>query len=177
MSRPASRLAAIVFAPDEAPDELVASFVAELRADGLRVTGFLQSFVDGPRDGDRDALLQDIESGERLPIMQDLGAAAEGCRIDPDAMARAAAMLARGLEAAPDLVVVNRFGRLESEGEGLLAEIGRAVAEERPLVICVPLRYRDAWNAFAAGVDTQLPATSEAIAAWWLEICAHTASA
>lgn len=176
MSQPASRLAAIVFAPDEAPDEAVASFVAELRADGLRVAGFLQTFVDGPRDGDRDALLQDIESGERLPIMQDLGPAAEGCRIDPDAMARAAAMLARGVETTPDLVVVNRFGRLESEGEGLLAEIGRAAADGRPLLICVPLRYRDAWNAFAAGVDTKLPASREAIATWWREVCAPAAS-
>ena len=177
MNAAGGRLAAIVFAPDEAPDEIVAAFVADLRKGGLRVAGFLQDFVDGPHDGDRDAILHDIETGSRLQIMQDLGPSAEGCRIDPAAMAQAAAMLERGLDRAPDLVVVNRFGRLESEGEGLLAEIGRAVADGAPLLVCVPERFRDAWNTYAAGVDTQLRASRDALDHWWESVASQIASA
>jgi hypothetical protein len=28
------------------------------------------------------------------------------------------------------------------------------------MIVCVPGRYREAWNAFAAGLDAQLPATA-----------------
>ena len=71
----------------------------------------------------------------------------------------AARLLDRALATNPDLLVVNRFGRLESEGGGMLAEIGRAFAEGVAMIVCVPGRYRDAWNAFAAGLDAQLPPT------------------
>ena len=53
------------------------------------------------------------------------------------------------------------------EGRGLIAEIGRAFADGVATIVCVPERYRDAWNAFAAGLDAQLPANREAIEAWW----------
>jgi len=114
-----------------------------------------------------DVRVRDLMSGETLPIMQDLGAQATGCRVDPSAIAVAARLLERALEAKPDLLVVNRFGRLESEGGGMLAEIGRAFVEGIALIICVPRRYGDAWNAFAAGLDAQLPPSREAIEAWW----------
>ena len=52
-------------------------------------------------------------------------------------------------ETGPDLLVANRFGRLESEGGGMLAEIGRAFADGLPLIVCVPKRYLNAWDAFA----------------------------
>ena len=57
------------------------------------------------------------------------GAEANGCSVDPAAIADAARLLERALATNPDLLVVNRFGRLESEGGGMLAEIGRAFAE------------------------------------------------
>ncbi len=49
----------------------------------------------------------------------------------------------------------------------MLNEIGRAFAEGVAIIVCVASRYRDAWNAFAAGHDKQLPANREAIEAWW----------
>ena len=49
----------------------------------------------------------------------------------------------------------------------MLNEIGRAFAGGVAMIVCVPGRYRDAWNAFAAGLDAQLPANREAIEAWW----------
>ena len=76
----------------------------------------------------------------------------------------------RALATNPDLLVVNRFGRLELEGGGMLAEIGRAFSDGVAMIVCVPSRYRDAWNDFAAGLDAQLPAKREAIEAWWRAI-------
>jgi len=102
--------------------------------------------------------------------MQDLGADATGCSVDPSAVAAAAQMLARAVATRPHLLAVNRFGRLESEGGGMRAEIGQALIEDIPLIVCVPRRYLDAWNAFAGGLDAQIPPLREAIGEWWASL-------
>jgi hypothetical protein len=165
-----SRLAAIVFDRDEAPDEAVIAFIDAVVARGVRVAGLVQDRADKGHCNLHDVKVRDLTSGEILPIMQDLGAGAEGCRVDPSAIALAARLLDRALATNPDLLVVNRFGRLESEGGGVQSEIGRAFAEGTAVIVCVPDRYRDAWNAFACGLDVQLPASREAIEAWWRAI-------
>ena len=160
------RLAAIVFGRDEDPDAPLGAVVAAAARAGAHVAGFLQERqCEGCER--RDARLRDLASGESLPVMQDLGAYAEGCRVDPAAVAAAAQRLGAAIERGPDLVVANRFGRLESEGSGLLAEIGEAVAREIAVIVCVPRRYLEAWNAFSGGLDAQLPPQRDAIEAWW----------
>ena len=71
--------------------------------------------------------------------------------------------------------MVNRFGRLESEGGGMIAEIGRACADGLPLIVCVPKRFLPAWDAFAAGLDAKLPPASAAIEGWWAALAGATA--
>ncbi len=165
-----SRLAVILFDRDESPDEALAAFIDNARTRGARIAGLVQERADDDLCGLHDVRVRDLTTGEAVPIMQDLGAGATGCRVDPSAIAVAARLLDRALATRPDLVVVNRFGRLESVGGGMLAEIGRAFAEGVAMIVCVPLRYRDAWNAFAEGLDVRLPATREAIEAWWRRV-------
>lgn len=162
-----SRLAAIVFDRDEAPDAPLIDFIDAVTRRGVRVAGLVQERAGGDLRDLHDVQVRDLVSGDRLPIMQDLGPEASGCRVDPAATALAARFLDRALEGRPDLLVVNRFGRLESEGGGMLGEIGRAFADGVALIVCVPKRYREAWNAFADGLDAQLPPSSSAIHDWW----------
>lgn len=171
-----SRLAAIVFDRHEQPDPLLAAFLDAAVRRGVRIAGLVQEqLCEGACAWERDAQVRDLVTGERLPIMQDLGRDATGCHVDPSAIAVAAKMLDRAREGAPDLLVVNRFGRLESEGAGMLAELGQAFLDGLPIVICVPKRYLEAWDAFAAGLDVKLPPTREAIEAWWDAIAAEAA--
>ena len=165
-----SRLAAIVFDKTDDPDTPLRAFIADARENGARISGLVQERCDDGASDDRDLLVRDLDTGETLPIMQNLGAEAEGCRVDPAAIADAARLLDQARARRPDLLIVNRFGRLESEGGGMIAEIGAAVANDEAVLICVPLRYRDAWNAFAGGLDVQLPPMGEAIAHWWAAI-------
>jgi len=165
-----SRLAAIVFDRGETPDAALAAFIGRAAAGGARIAGLVQERADDDLCGVHDVRVRDLASGETLPIMQDLGAGSTICSVDPSAIARAARLVDRALATDPDLLVVNRFGRLESEGGGLIAEIGRAFAEGVAMIVCVPERYCDAWNAFAAGLDQKLPATGEAIEAWWRRV-------
>jgi hypothetical protein len=161
----APRLAAIVFARDEEPEPPVLAFIAAAARRGVRVAGLVQGALGDARR--RDLCVRDLATGETLPIMQDLGAEASVCAVDPAAIAEAARLLQRAVATRPDLLVVNRFGRLEAEGGGMLAEIAGAFADRIALLVCLPVRYRDAWNAFAGGLDSQLPPNREAIEAWW----------
>jgi hypothetical protein len=163
-------LAAIVFGRETDVDKTIGEFIACAQRDGARVAGLVQEYGD---DGDRaihDIRVRDLTSGVQLPIMQNLGREASGCRVDSGAVAAAAGLVESAIKSDPDLLVVNRFGRLESEGGGLLAEIGDAVVRGLPVVIAVPARYLDAWNAFAGGLDTQLHPASAEIEAWWAAV-------
>jgi len=168
-----SRLAAIVFDRDDPVDDVMRAFVGALRARGVKVAGLVQE----PGMEERDLQVRDLTTGERLAIMQDLGAQSAGCAVDPAAIAIAARMIDRARGEKPDLLVVNRFGRLESEGAGMIAEIGAAVAEGEAVLIAVPLRYRDAWNAFAGGLDVQTTPEPAALERWWRAVAAESASA
>ena len=165
---PASRLAAVVFDRDEEPDPPLLAFIEAATRRGARIAGLVQERAcpDG-LCALQDVRVRDLVTGETLDIMQDLGRDATGCRVDPAAIAAAARWLDAARAGIPDLLVVNRFGRLESEGGGMLAEIGQAFADGVPLIIGVPKRYLDGWDAFACGLDTKLPPTLAAIAGWW----------
>ena len=165
-----SRLAAIVFDRDEPGDAALAAFLAEAARSGARIGGLVQEGADDELCALHDVRVRDLMTGETLPIMQNLGAEATGCRVDPAAIAIAARMLDRAREAAPDLLVVNRFGRLETEGGGMLAEIGQAFADGLAVLICVPRRFLEGWDAFADGLDVKLPPSAEAIMRWWEEV-------
>jgi len=170
---PVSRLAAIVFDREEAVDEVMRAFIGALRGRGVKVAGLVQE----PGAEDHDQHVRDLTTGERLPIMQDLGAEARGCAVDPAAIAVAARMLDRARAERPGLLVVNRFGRLESEGAGMIAEIGAAVSEGEAVLIAVPARYGDAWNAFADGLDAQMRPELSELERWWRAIARENASA
>ncbi|MDE2579479.1 MAG: DUF2478 domain-containing protein [Hyphomicrobiales bacterium] len=161
-----SAIAAIVFDPGEDPDTPMRAFAAARRADGLRVRGLTQFHTD-ERGAECDPFVRDLDTGESVCVMQDLGAAAEGCRVDPVALTEAARLLDAALARGADVMLVNRFGRLETEQGGLIAEIGRIVSEGAPLVLAVPRRYHAAWRAFADGLDAQLAPDADALEAWW----------
>ena len=171
------RLAAIVFDRDDDPDTPLREFVEGAARCGARVAGLIQEREPGCEGEPHDIRVRNLTTGERLNIMQDLGRAAEGCRVDPRAIAVAAQQLAGALAGRPDLIVANRFGKLESEGDGMIAEIGAAVAEDVPLIVCVPSRFVAAWDAFAGGLDVKMPPSRAAIEAWWPAIAPAPASA
>jgi Protein of unknown function (DUF2478) len=170
---PTSRLAAIVFDRNEEPDPPLLAALEGLARRGVRVAGLVQERSHAENCDRHDVHVRELGGGEILPIMQDLGRDATGCRVDPSAIAVAARLLDRARATGPDLLVVNRFGRLECEGGGMLAEIGQAFADGLTVIVCVPKRYVGAWNAFAAGLDAQLPPAREAIEAWWASAAAE----
>lgn len=162
-----SRIAAIVYGPDEDCDGMLADLAHDWLKDGVRVVGLVQINGGAATCDTMEMELEAIESGRRFNICQDLGAgSANACRLDPSGLAEAAGALRAALGQTVDVVVVNKFGRMEAEGQGLNAEIGEAVAAGLPLVIGVPKRFAEAWEAFAGGLDTRLACDPLAVEAW-----------
>jgi hypothetical protein len=127
----------------------------------------VQISEDTENCGCKDTYVLDLQTGERTKILQDLGAGSQGCRVDPAALAGIGQLVANALTHAPELVIINRFGRLESEGKGLRDEIATAALSGIPTLVCVSTRYIDAWREFATDLGEELPCTPDALAEWW----------
>jgi hypothetical protein len=161
-------LAAVVFkAEADKINDVMAAFAAARAAQGLRLAGVVQVSAHTQGCACSETHVLDLESGARIPILQDLGSQSEACRADSAALADVAEILRRALARGPDLILINRFGRLEAEGKGLRAEIGAAAASGIPVLVGVSLRYLEAWRAFTSGLDVELACTSAALEDWW----------
>jgi hypothetical protein len=94
-----------------------------------------------------------------------MGSLSKSCRADPQGFARATVVMRRALAEKPDLVVLNRFGRLEAEGGGMSAELLDLMAEGVPVLTAVAPAYRGAWADFSGGAAV-LPADEATVRRW-----------
>lgn len=172
---PALPPAVVVHGPGSAKDRLIADFAAELRARGFRVGGVVQRQAAGdPAEGPGEAgicsaemELVEVASGRTIPISQRLGRGSSSCRVDPSGVAEASALVRAARMGGLDLLVLNKFGALESEGGGLAAELGEAVAEGVPVLTAVNGKFLADWLSFAGGLARMLPAEEDALWRWW----------
>uniref|UniRef100_Q07IE6 DUF2478 domain-containing protein n=1 Tax=Rhodopseudomonas palustris (strain BisA53) TaxID=316055 RepID=Q07IE6_RHOP5 len=167
-------LAALVYGEDQDPDAVLQQFAADLRARGIRAVGLVQvghRLHDQPK---LDAVL--VHSGERLQLLQDLGPLATGCRLDVGQLLSAGSQVAGAIDQGADLLIINRFGKQESEGKGLSFLIDRALSADIPVVIAVPRHRFDDWIKFADGMSVKLNCTRAALEVWWAGVSARAAS-
>lgn len=157
-------LAAILYPPDSDVDVLLRALAERLAAAGFRVGGVVQSGVDGA--GCRDMALVDLSSGKRSSIAQKLGPLSTSCKLDTAVMADVAGRLERQIDAGLDLMILNRFGKVEIDGGGFRSTVERAMLRSVPLLTAVRLQNAEAWAAFHGGLGTTLPATAAALDAW-----------
>ena len=106
------------------------------------------------------------DSGEYYRMTQNLGAGSVSCNVDAEAMELLAVSLLNDLSTDVDLVVVNRFGKRESEGAGFCCVIERAIELELPVLTVVKDAWQDAWLDYGGDCVTTLPAESVAILQW-----------
>lgn len=163
---PHPRPAAILADPDSVTAQRhLVDMARKLLAEGFRVQGLIQ---ETRREAGRKTAMElvEIDTGKRFSIKQNLGQSAS-CQVDVQGVAEATQTLRRALEQRPDLVVVNKFSHLESEGQGLSAEMLALMAEDIPVLTTVAPDYRQAWDRFTGGLALVLEPDSAALTAWW----------
>ncbi|MCY0096762.1 DUF2478 domain-containing protein [Hoeflea ulvae] len=160
------RLAAIRIADDTATDDLLESVVRTLQKEGRSVAGFIQR--QGCRDlsGHAEMLLEEIVGGRRFCISQPLGRESRGCRLDPRAIAEIAGPFVASLDTRPDLLVLNRFGKGESEGQGFRSVLEKAFLLGIPVLTSVKRTYLHAWEDFSGNCAVSLPPSPEIVLDW-----------
>lgn len=161
-------LAALVYGRDEQPDALLNQFVADLAGRGARIVGLIQG---GHRNHAPQLSAMLVHSGEDVELFQDLGSYAEGCRLDIGALTRAGQEIATALDGGADLLVINRFGKQEREGKGLLYLIDRALSADVPVLVAVPDHCFATWVRFAEGMSVKIPPTRLGLESWWRSVC------
>ena len=65
-----------------------------------------------------------------------------------------------------DLIVINRFGRAESQGRGLIGCFSAAIEAGVPVLTAVRAPYDEAWRLFHGGLGQELPAEMAAVTSW-----------
>lgn len=160
-------LAAIRF--DEADiDGFLEQMVETLIKQGRSVRGVLQS--RGEVSGEchcADMDLHVIGSDRVFRISQSLGNGSRGCRLHPGALAECAALLESELNGGVELLVLNRFGRGESEGRGFRDLIGAALSKGIPVLTALRRTYSEAWAAFGGELACDLPMAQDAVLEWF----------
>jgi hypothetical protein len=156
----------VVSGPDSAAVQAaIASSVADWRATGARVAGVLSEEHGLAGRSCGAGYLRDIASGERFTIYRDVPAAGKTCHIDAEGVAAACAVVI-GQIAASDLVVLNKFGKLEALHQGLWPAFEAAVAARKPLLLALSGKHAEAFRTFSSNA-VYLDPDRTTLDRWW----------
>lgn len=145
----ASLITALIYTDSEAADRLLRQTALDLLAKGHVLAGLVQHNHTLPGHSRCDMYLEDLATGEHVPISQDRGPHARGCMLDVGQLLAATQAVRQSLGRQTDLVILNKFGKVEGEGGGLRALIAEVIEAGVPLLIAVPWRNIDSWRNFA----------------------------
>lgn len=150
-----------------ATDAFLADVAKSLQSQGLVLAGCVQS--NEPRAGRKkcDMDLHVLPDGPVLRISEDRGDLARGCRLDSGVLEQAVVAVRQRMAGA-DLLIVNKFGKRESEGRGLVPVIAEALEAGMPVLVGVNGLNLPAFDDFAGGLSQSLSADSAEVLAWCL---------
>jgi hypothetical protein len=163
-----NNMLAFVSAPDRGEGDLLLTRVARrLSEAGVVLGGVVQlnTEVDPNRPCQMDLRLLTDQSVVR--ISQNLGRNSSSCRLDTSGLEEAVGRVEAALLAAPpQILILNKFGKRESEGRGFRPVIAQAVALGVPVVTSVSAKNRNAFHLFMGGTATALGQDEDAVIAW-----------
>ena len=117
----------------------------------------------------------DLRSGEAFDIWEARGACARGCRLDERGLLNSEPAIMAAIADRVHLLVINRFGRAESLGRGLLGCLAAALEAGVPVLTAVRAPYDEAWQRFHGGSAQELTADLSTVVEWALAV--HTKAA
>ena len=162
------QLAYVMTTERGATDRLLTALAERLAAQGVRTAGIVQTNTECYDNKLCDMDVRVLPDGETIRISQSLGEGARGCRLNPEALERAVGLVTSALNAtpAPQVLIVNKFGKHEADGRGMRPLIGEALAMGLPVVCGVNRMNVAAFESFAEGVSQEAAPDLDALVAW-----------
>jgi nucleoside-triphosphatase THEP1 len=158
---------AIVYADGVAARRFICDLGHRLRDAGVAVAGIVPYQPNSRERSDGSEMeVEDLASRIILQLSDDSEVNDADCRLDPAALHEAAALISAAFRNSPDLVILNKFGRLEVEGEGLRDVISDAVELGIPVVVGVPERHIESWRTFTNGLAEEASIDSPCVHQW-----------
>jgi hypothetical protein len=137
-----------------------------LSASGLALQGTV-TVPDPCIDPTCDMLVRVLPDGPVMRINQNLGAGSKGCRLDTSALEDVVMQVSQhGIGAR--LMILNKFGKLESMGRGFVPLIAEALGAGVPVIVGVNAANLADLLSFAGDLAQELPADPQMIADWAL---------
>jgi nucleoside-triphosphatase THEP1 len=164
---PQLKIGAIVRPADSCIPDSMEGFARILQGQGYLVRGLIQRNSGLAGTCACTMTLVDLENGRQFRISQDLGTGSTCCRVDTQAMAEASSVLRQAMETETDLLIINKFGKLETQGRGMVDEILAAAARGIPLLTSVEAPLLDRWREFTGGLAEELTPGCGALLRWW----------
>ncbi|MBI5132983.1 MAG: DUF2478 domain-containing protein [Rhodopseudomonas palustris] len=157
---------AVVYSDGAAACRMISDLGYRLRDAGVAVAGIVP--YHATRDGTPrcDMEVEELASRIILQLAEDQTPQSTGCRVDPAAMQDAAALIASAFQKCPELLIVNKFGKLEADGGGLGDVITEAVDLGIPVVVGVPERHIKRWREFTNGLAEEAMIDSPRVQQW-----------
>jgi nucleoside-triphosphatase THEP1 len=166
MTLAARRLAALMGNDGVMIQALLAEVVADWRAAGARIAGVMAESHGLPDRVCGAGILRDIATGKPHSIYIDTPPSSSSCHLDAAGVGDACAAVVGQIPTC-DLVVLNKFGKLEAMGEGLAPAFSAAIAAGKPVLTTVSGKHVNAWHELAP--DTViLTADRAALQKWWI---------
>jgi sugar/nucleoside kinase (ribokinase family) len=159
-------LAAILCERGRSADEVLEQAVAALKAEGRRVIGYLQRPDASSETCCASVRLESVASGETFLVTQPLGAESHGCRLDSAALAACLPQLLEEIKTGADLVITNRFGIGEAEGQGLRSALEVAFMAGIPVLTVLRPAYAAQWQDFGCEFSIMLPSDLDIVLGW-----------
>ena len=172
----AALLAAVIYPNEAYPQATFRRVVDHCRAHNVRLAGVLQHPACEDLAHRCDVILEDLLSGEWTELFERRGRGATGCRLDLAALTDVTARLESALQNEPDLLVLNKFGKVEAEGGGTVDAIAAAIERGIPVIIGVPARNLSAWRAFAGDLAVEFTPDCAEIIGWLDHVCRRQAA-
>ncbi|SPH24010.1 hypothetical protein DEA8626_03057 [Defluviimonas aquaemixtae] len=149
-----------------AADRCLAAVAERLLAEGWRLAGAIQVNSDRADSARCDMDLHVLGPDRIVRISQNLGALSQGCRLDPAGLEQAVGLVERALDAGPELLIVNKYGKQEIDGRGFRPVIGRSLAQGVPVLTAVNQASLDGFNAFAHDMSERIALDRDAVLGW-----------
>lgn len=163
----AAAICVVSGAEGSAIQEFIAATAAALRTAGANVVGVVGEEHGLPDRSCSAGFLVDIASGTRFAMYRDVPEPGRTCHIDAEGVEAACATVLPQI-AGSDLVVLNKFGKLEAAGQGLWPALAAARDAGKPVLLAVSRRHAEALGAAAPGAVVVAP-DGAAFARWWDE--------